>query len=179
MRENALDVLAREHEDLRGLFVKVHDPDADRGSAWLEAVKKTTTHVAVERSFVYPVVKRRRLGAPGLADDLAHDYKQMEHLLVLTERRKINSPDMPDIITRLLDLFEAHRERCETVLMPIMRTAVRPAELEELGTKMRSAENVILSHPHPHLLALGPVYQWTTRLAAAWDQVRDRTVRNR
>jgi hypothetical protein len=179
MGEDALDVLAREHRDLRELFDKVHDPEADRGSAWLEAVKKATSHVAVERSFVYPIVKRRRLGSAHLADELAHDYKQMEHLLVLTERRKINSPDMPDIITKLLTVFEAHQARCESVLMPTMRDHLSQEELEELGVRMRGAENVILSHPHPHLLALGPVYQWTTRLASTWDRVRDRTVRNR
>jgi hypothetical protein len=179
MGEDALDVLAREHHDLRELFDKVRDPDADRGSAWLEAVKRATSHVAVERSFVYPVVKRRRLGPVHLADELARDYKQMEHLLVLTERRKINSPDMPDIITRLLDVVEAHQDRCERMLMPTMRDRLSEGELEELGAKMRAAENVILSHPHPHLLALGPVYQWTTRFASAWDRVRDRTVRNR
>jgi hypothetical protein len=142
-------------------------------------VKKATTHVAVERSFLYPVVKRRRVGSPPQADELAHDYRRMEHLLVLTERRKINSPDMPDIITRLLAVFQAHQDRCESVLMPTMREQLSEGELDELGARMRGAENVILSHPHPHLLALGPVYQWTTRFAAAWDRVRDRTVRNR
>jgi hypothetical protein len=60
-----------------------------------------------------------------------------------------------------------------------MRDQLGSAELEELGVKMRSAENVILSHPHPHLLALGPVYHWTTRIASSLDRVRDRTVRNR
>ena len=179
MGETALDVLAREHQELRELFAKVTDPDADRGSAWLETVKKTTSHVAVERSFLYPVVKRRHLGSAHLAEELAGDYKQMEHLLVLTERRKINSPDMPDIITKLLAVFEAHQQRCESVLMPTMRESLSQPELEDMGARMQAAENVILSHPHPHLLALGPVYQWTTRFAAAWDRVRDRTVRNR
>jgi Hemerythrin HHE cation binding domain len=179
MADSAVDVLAREHRDLRELFARVRDQDADRAAAWLDVVKHVATHVAVERTFVYPLVKRRRLGSPDLADDLRHDYSQMEHLLVLTERRKINSPDMPDLVTRVLDVFEAHEARCAALLMPTLTEKLSPAELEELGTKMRGAENVIVSHPHPHLLALGPIYQWTTRLAARWDRVRDRTVRNR
>ena len=56
---------------------------------------------------------------------------------------------------------------------------VRVALVHDYLNQMGGAEKVILSHPHPHLLALGPVYHWTTRLASAWDGVRDRTVRNR
>ena len=179
MGENALDVLHREHRDLGQLFARVRDPEGDRAAAWQEIVKQVTTHVAVERSFLYPLVVRRRLGSTQLAGDLRHDYKRMEHLLVLTERRKINSPDMPDLVTELLDVFEAHQDRCASLLAPAMRDRLGQEELAELGAKMRGAEKVILSHPHPHLLALGPVYRWTTRIASAWDRGRDRTVRNR
>jgi hypothetical protein len=168
-------VLVREHQDLRALFARVRDREADRAEAWRDAVTPITTHVAVERSCLYPLVKRRRLDLGPLAHDLRHDYKHMEHLLVLTERRKINSPDTPELVTDLLDVFESHQERCETILLPAPRDRLSQDELDELGAKMRGAENVILSYPHPHLLALGPVYRGTTRLASTWDRVRDRT----
>src|SRR5262249_5988668 len=155
---NALDVLVREHQDIRQLFARVRDPEADRAAAWLEAVKQVCTHVAVERTFLYPLVTRRDLGTAELADQLRHDYTKMERLLVLTERRKINSPDMPDLVTELLDVCEGHETRCAVDLIPLLRDHVDATELEQLGAKMRAAENVILSHPHPHLLALGPVY---------------------
>jgi Hemerythrin HHE cation binding domain len=179
MGGTAIEVLEREHEDLRELFARLPDPESDRTGTWSEIVKRIATHVAVERTFIYPLLKRRRLGPPGLAGELRHDYSQMEHLLVLTERRKINSPDMPELVTNLLDVFEAHQSRCTTTLVPLMREQLTDQELEELGAKMRGAENVILSHPHPHLLATGPIYKWTTRVASRWDRVRDRTVRNR
>jgi Hemerythrin HHE cation binding domain len=179
MSEDAVDVLTREHQDLQELFVRVRDPNANRTAAWLETVKQVATHVAVERTFLYPLVKRRRLGSADLAGELRLDYKRMEHLLVLSERRKINSPDMPELVTELLDVFESHRDRCASDLVPAMREQLGHDELAELGAKMRGAENVILSHPHPHLLALGPVYQWTTRIASSWDRARDRTVQNR
>jgi hypothetical protein len=178
MGDTAVDVLTREHRDLHDRLDQVRDPHADRTAAWLEAVKQMATHVAVERTYLYPVVKRRRLGSPHLAEELRREYKQMEHLLVLSERRKVNSPDMPAIVSQLLEVFGAHEERC-ALLLPALQAELSEPELEELGAKMQGAENVILSHPHPHLLALGPVYQWTTRFASRWDRVRDRTVRNR
>lgn len=177
--ESAVEVLAREHEALDDVLARVRDEQGDRPAAWRAAVRLMATHIAVERTFVYPVVRRRGVGPPGLADQLRRDYGRMEHLLVLTERRKVNSPDMPELITEVLDAFDAHVERCTTALIPAMEQALDPAQLEELGARMRGAENVIVSHPHPHLLALGPVYPWTTRIAARWDRVRDRTVSNR
>jgi hypothetical protein len=177
--EAATDVLSREHEILRSLFARLADPGADRGGTWLEIVKQIATHVAVERTFVYPLVRSGRVGPPGLAEELRHEYKRMEHLLVLTERRKINSPDMPDLVAELENVFDRHKDRCAAVLVPAMQAQLGPEELEELAAKMAGAENVIVSHPHPHLLATGPFYRFTTRVASRWDRLRDRTVRNR
>ncbi len=179
MAESAVDVLAREHRDLQEHFRRVRDPDTNRPAVWLETVKLMSAHVAVERSFVYPVVKRRRLGSAHLADLLQHDYRSMEHLVVLTERRKINSPDMPELVTKLLDVFDEHMARCERELIPALSATLDRHQLDELGAKMRAAESVIVSHPHPHLLALGPIYRLTTRIASGWDRTRDRLVRNR
>ncbi|MGH9055455.1 MAG: hypothetical protein ACRDYY_06260 [Acidimicrobiales bacterium] len=93
----------------------------------------------------------------------------MEHLLVLTERRKINSPDMPELVSVLLDEFEAHKQRGATVATAVMRDALSQGELEQLGDTMGAAEKVILSHPHAYMLAAGPLYPWTTRIASIWD----------
>jgi hypothetical protein len=177
--ESALDVLAREHRDLQEHFERVRDPDANRPAVWLETVTLISAHVAVERSFVYPIVKRHQLGSAHLADSLRLDYRSMEHLVVLTERRKINSPDMPELITKLLDVFEEHLARCERELIPALRQNLDQDQLDGLGTNMHAAESIIVSHPHPHLLALGPLYRLTTRIASKWDRSRDRLVRNR
>jgi hypothetical protein len=86
---------------------------------------------------------------------------------------------MPELVSEPLEVFDAHQARCASVLEPTMRDQLGQGDLDELAAKMRGAENVILSHPHPHPLALGPVYRWTTRIASAWDRGRDRTVHNR
>jgi hypothetical protein len=179
MGESALDVLAREHRDLQEHFVRVRDSESDRPAVWLETVKLMSAHVAVERSFIYPVVRRRGIGSTELADLLRHEYRSMEHLVVLTERRKINSPDMPGLVTKLLDVFEEHLARCESELIPALRKTLDRQYLDELGAKMGAAESVIVCHPPPHQLALGPFYRFTTRLASRWDGTRDRLVRNR
>lgn len=175
---DAVEVLCRHHDSLRLALDRVYDPSADRSAAWLAAVGQMATHVAVERTFVYPLVRRRRVGPVGLAAQLKGDYARMEKLLVRTERRKINSPDMPALVGEVVAAFRAHEDRCSAALVPAMQE-LGEAERVALGARMQAAGHVILSHPHPHLLALGPVYEWTTRLAGWWDRLRDRTVRNR
>jgi len=179
MTENALDVIEREHEILADLFEQVSRVDVDRDQVLKSLVRRTAEHVSVEQSVLYPVVKERRIGGPGFVDEFQHDYNEMGRLLGLIERRKINSPDMPALVTDLMDVTAAHRERADSVLVPAMRRELGPAELDDLGAKMTSARTVILSHPHPHLLSLGPLSRLTTRLAAVQDRWRDRLVNNR
>lgn len=178
--ETAFDLLEREHEGIRAVFGRIRDPDADRGAALADAITRMATHVAVERSYIYPLVKRRQVGSPRLGRALLWDYKRMEKLLAMADRRKSNSPDMPELVTELMDVFQHHQSHCSAELMAALQEQLGQDELQRLGTEMRGAENVILSHPHPYLLRLGgPIYRQTTRVASGWDRLRDRTVRNR
>ena len=179
MTQSALDVIEREHEVLAQLFHEVSRVDVDRDEVLKRLVRRTAEHVSVEQSVLHPIVKERHLGGPDLADELQHDYDEMGRLLGLIERRKINSPDMPDLVTDLMDVTAAHRDRADSVLAPAMRREFDASELNELGARMTSAQTVILSHPHPHLLGLGPLSRLTTRLASLQDRWRDRLVNNR
>lgn len=180
MSETGFEILERQHQLIAELFDQVHDPDGDRSRALAETIKQIATHVAVERTYLYPLLKQRRFGSTRLGRELLADYRRMEKLLVMIDRRKLNSPDMPELISELTEVFEEHHKRCSTMLMPAMERQLSRVTLEEVGAKMAGAENMILSHPHPYLLLLGgPIYQWTTRLASRWDRMRDRTVRNR
>jgi CRISPR/Cas system CSM-associated protein Csm2 small subunit len=180
MAENAFEILEREHTSISELFDQIRDPNADRHKALTEAIAHIATHVAVERSYLYPLVNRKQIGSRRLGRELLSDYKRMQKLLAYADRRKWNSPDLPDLMDELIDVFEDHRIRCVNVLMPALQKELEVADMETLGAKMAAAESIILSHPHPYLLLLGgPIYQWTTRVASRWDRMRDRTVRNR
>jgi hypothetical protein len=179
MAESALDVIDQEHRDLDGLFRDVADPRADRGAVLVELSKRAARHIAVERAILLPVVKKHGVGGDELVKALQHEYDEMERLLVLIERRKKTSPDLPDLLNELLDLTRSHQDRTEKALRPGLAKELSAAELEELGREMHSADAVIISHPHPHLLSLGPISRFTTRLVGRFDRGRDRTVTSR
>ena len=180
MAENSgLGVLDHEHEGISRLFDAVSDPDADRIEVLFDITRRMAAHISVEQSVFEPVVRERGIGGPDTADGLDEDYHEMQRLLVLIERRKVNSPDVPQMVTELKDVFERHTKRFSDTISAGATDHLTPQELEELRHRMENADEVILSHPHPHLLSLGPISRMTTRLAARIDRMRDRTVRNR
>jgi hypothetical protein len=144
-----------------------------------ELLRELAAHVSAEQSLVYPVVVAEEIGGADLASGLKGDYDEIGRLLILIERRKVNSPDMPDLVTELLDATRAHIDRCQEVLFPGLEASLTMEDQVDLAARLDSADDTIVSHPHPHLLSLGPLSRFTTRLASRFDRVRDRTVDNR
>jgi hypothetical protein len=174
--ERPVRTIQEQHEDIEAWFSRVSDPESDRRVALLELVKRVAAHVSVEQSVFLPVI--RSAGATGreLERGLKRDYRRLGGLLIRIERRKANSPDLPRMVTDLEGIFRRHVQRCEA--LSDIEAGLPANTLEDVSARLQRAESVILSHPHPHLLSLGPLSRLTTRLAARLDWARDRTVSN-
>ncbi|HET6917743.1 MAG TPA: hemerythrin domain-containing protein [Acidimicrobiales bacterium] len=174
-----LGVLDYEHEGISRLFGQVSDPEADRIEILFDITRRLAAHISVEQSMFLPVARDRDIGGPGVLESLEEDYHEMQRLLVLIERRKMNSPDIPELVTELKDAFGDHIQRFAESLSAGTADQLSDRELAELRERMENADGTILSHPHPHMLSLRPISRLTTRLAARFDRARDLTVRNR
>ena len=177
--QRALGVLDLEHEGISELFEQVSRPDADRSDVLLDIIRRMAAHITVEQSVFVPLMREHGIGGPDAADELGGDYHEMQRLLVLIERRKFNSPDVPEFVTELKDVFAAHLGRFSNSIRGETIDKLSESELADLRERLENADETVLSHPHPHLLSLGPISRLTTRLAARFDTLRDRTVRNR
>lgn len=173
------DYLRSHHGELESVIDSVSDPAADRRQALTDLTQRMAAHISVERSVLSPELKKRDSEGKRLAKRLAHDGRQIGRELVLIERRKANSPDLPELVDNLIELYRRHVRHFEDKVFPRLAGEMSRGELEDLVERMRSAEGVILSHPHPHLLSLGPISRITTRIASRIDRARDRTVTNR
>jgi YceI-like domain len=174
-----LAVMECQHTKIAESFNRVHDENLDRSAEVARMVTHIASHIAVERNYLYPLAKKigHRHSRP--SHQLISDYRKMQTLLVKIDRRKTNSPDMPDLVAQLHDAFEQHQRRCAAISACIEEHVDRP-DLDALARQMASAKRVIVSHPHPILLRVGgPLYGRITRIASHWDSWRDQTVRNR
>lgn len=179
MAIDVVDLLERDHAEIRALFEDVSQPGSDHREVMRGIIQRTTAHVAVEKNVLYPAVKHRLGPDHEVVDRLQEDFHDVERLLVHIDRRKTNSPDMPALVTELMDLMDAHAQAVETRLFPSLRARLTASELEALGERVSVDESVVLSHPHPVLFSVGPLNRILLPLAARFDRLRDRTVRLR
>ena len=160
------EFLVRRHDEVREQFDRVSDPNGDRIEALGRLTQLLAAHISSEQSLVVPLLKRKGIGDRRLVRRLKAEYRRMGRLAMRIERRKANSPDLPAIVTDLQDEYQRHVRRFELYIDPKLQGRVSADQLEDVEEKMQSAESTILSHPHAHLISLGPLSRLTTRMAA-------------
>jgi hypothetical protein len=175
MAETAVEVLERDHDGISELFERVRGPDEDRAGVLRVLVERLAAHLAVDRSMVLPEARKAQACDSAPAKRLKDDYHVIEHNLVLIERRKASSPDMPELVTEVRDAFVAHIDRfdrCQKQLYPDLERCLDKTQMEDLGERLRTADDVAIAHAHPHLLSLGPASRVMTRIAGGLDRMR-------
>jgi iron-sulfur cluster repair protein YtfE (RIC family) len=170
---NAIQVLGDEHDSLQRLFVRVSGVDEDRREILKLLIQTLSVHVTMEKQFLVPVVKERVAAGDDLADRLSEYHDNAGRIMTLLDRRKVNSPDVPDLVTQLLELTDGHVAEANAILFPAISEALSAEELTELGTIMVSDERQVLTHPHPHLPDTGPVGKVSRWAASVVDRGRD------
>lgn len=174
---DALATLGRWHEEIDGLLSRVSATGEDRRTALSELIQQLAAHISAEQSLMLPAAKQAGVPRRDLRR-MHHHYREMGKHLLRIERRKVDSPDMPELVTALVEHFEAHVRLWDGQFAPALDDGLTPDRRAELESELEAAQTVIMTHPHPHLLSLGPVSRMMTRLAARYDAARDRTVTN-
>jgi hypothetical protein len=173
MGKTGAEVLTEQHQELQELFQRVSQPDEDRRAVLKTIVLTLAAHVAMEKEVLVPAVKEHVDDSDTLVSRLEADHDQIEHILTLLERRKVNSPDVPDMVTELLDVTDRHVREADSHLIPALNKAFDEVAMEELGETMESDERHHLTHPHPMLPDSGPLAGVTRKVAAVVDKIRD------
>jgi hypothetical protein len=175
MDRDALEVLSDEHDGLQTLFQRVSGVDEDRPAVLKELLQTLSLHVSMEKQLLVPALTDRVPDGEPVADRVSAYHDEVERIHVLVDRRKVNSPDVPELVTQLLDLTDAHIADFEATVSPALRTSLSPAELADLGTSMVSEERQLLTHPHPHLPEAGPLAKAAHWAASVVDRGRDQS----
>lgn len=170
---DVIDVLAGEHADIATLFERVSSPDEDRPAVLKALLQGLANHVGAEKQMLVPVLKDRVEDGPTLAAALTRSHDEVERVLTLLERRKVNSPDVPDLVGDLIDLHESHVSNADQTIFPALRAALGDDELSALGATLVSDERHMLTHSHPALPDAGPIAALSRKAAAVIDRFRD------
>jgi len=172
MADDLIAVVESEHAHIQDLFDRVSQPDEDRRDVFKRLLLELSAHVGAEKRVVRPALDDGVDGGDELARGLGEDHDEIERLITLLERRKVNSPDVPDLANELLAVVDRHVER-SGALLSALRTALDDGQLDELGAAMQGDDAKLLTHPHPHLPDTGPLAKLTRGAAALVDRTRD------
>lgn len=172
MDRSAAELLEQDHRGIAELFERVSSPDEDRPAVLRELLLRLAGHVTVEDAVVVPEVQRCDSTEGTLADDLVQDGQYIHQKLALIERRKANSPDMPDLVNDILHAFDRHVQRCQEQLYPELERYLDDDQMKSLAERLRSADHLVVETPHPHLLGNGPLARPLLAVAKQFDKVR-------
>ena len=170
---DAVELLRKEHRQLENLFSRISSPDEDRPEVLKDLMELIALHLDLEKQMLLPVIRDHVADGDAIADRLRDEHQRVEKILTILDRRKVNSPDVPDLVTEMLHFDDRHITEAEAVVLPGLRSALSAEELEDLGQRMTSDERRVLTHPHPALPDSGPLSTATRKVAEVVDRIRD------
>ena len=174
---DAVTLLRNDHKTVEALFKKFEKagPNAHKTKQDLveKIVEELSIHAAIEEQVLYPAA---RDAVPDATEEVLEALE--EHHVVKWTLSELDGMDPGDErftakVTVLIENVRHHVEEEEQELFPILEGALDSDTLEAMAKKLRMAEKLAPTHPHPHApesavgnMVLGP-------FVAMVDKVRD------
>ncbi|OLF16333.1 hemerythrin domain-containing protein [Actinophytocola xanthii] len=174
--EDVIDLLCRQHEEIRRLFADLEQaPEQDRESLFADLVRLLSVHETAEQELIHPEIRAMEGGEEVVDARLAEEKRATELLETMTDI----GPKAEGFDTLLIQLREdvlAHAEHEESAEFPILRQGRDRDRLVSLAGAVRAAERIAPTRPHPNVTSpaanflLGPPLAIMDR---ARDAIRD------
>ncbi|HZM75435.1 MAG TPA: hemerythrin domain-containing protein [Candidatus Limnocylindrales bacterium] len=152
MESDLIDVLIKDHDELRELFDRLTDPHLlpERSQEVASvAIAELVRHSVAEEAYLYPTARQALDGGEDLVRREIADHTRAEELMKDIEGVPVHDARFFKLISELATDVRAHIEEEETVLFPRMRVACDPNELLRLGARAEAIKRVGPTHPHP------------------------------
>ncbi len=171
-REDVVDLLLKQHDEIRSLLDTVEKSSGERRKQKFDELRQLlAVHETAEEEVVHPYA-RRKFGGDEAVDEILDEERKGKRVLSRLEDVETGSPDFLPLFRELRAAVEAHARHEEETEFPQLRIKGSEDELVGMATLVKAAEAVAPTHPHPGVesqtknLALGP-------MAAVVDRARD------
>jgi hemerythrin superfamily protein len=171
--ENVVDLLRRQHEDIRKLMAKIAKENGKNRKETFEQLRcLLAIHETAEEEIVHPFARRTIGNGERIIDARLKEEKEAKEILQKLERVGTDSAEFEPLFDRLCKAVETHAEHEENVEFPEIVAKSTPEQLRGMAIAVKAAEAIAPTHPHPGVespaknIALGPV-------AAVVDRTRD------
>jgi hypothetical protein len=171
-QEDVVEILLAQHERIRGLFARLRSEAGDRKQQTFDELRALlAVHETGEEMIVRPAARR----AAGEGEAAARNGEEAEANRALLELEKldVHSAEFDAGAAAFQQAVEAHARHEETEELPLLRAAFGADQRRAMGRRLRAAERIAPTHPHPGL-AGKPALQWTAGpFVSLLDRARD------
>ncbi len=165
-------ILLEQHARIRDLFTDVRSAEGThKQHAFDELRALLAVHETAEEMIVRPVAEDT-VGKQE-AEARNHEEEEANKVLARLEKMDVTSPEFDAQLAAFERSVAAHAEHEEREEFPGIRAGRSEDQLRKMGTRLRAAEKIAPTHPHPSA-AGSPAAQWTVGpFASLVDRTRD------
>jgi hemerythrin-like domain-containing protein len=181
MQADLIDVLIKDHDELRDVFEQLEDPHLlpERSQELASvAIAELVRHAVAEEAYLFPTAREVLDDGESLVEREIADHTRADEIMKDLEKLPVHDTLFFELLSELVGEVRAHIEEEETVLFPRMRLACEPEELAKLGRRVQAIKRIGPTRPHPSAPDTPP---WNVLLAPGAglvDRLRD-AFRNR
>ncbi|ADP84490.1 hemerythrin domain-containing protein [Pseudofrankia inefficax] len=169
--DDVVGMLLNQHARIRDLFAEVRTESGQhKQHAFDELRALLAVHETAEEMIVRPVTTQVD---KSVADARDHEEDEAGHVLRALEKMDVNSAEFDRELAEFEQAVSHHAEHEESEEFPRVRGVRNEEELEKMGRRLRTAEKIAPTHPHPST-AGSTAAQWTVGpIVSIIDRVRD------
>ncbi|MFI0445294.1 hemerythrin domain-containing protein [Actinomadura sp. 6N118] len=150
MEQDVIDLLRRQHGQIRDLFDLVSDCGAgERREAFERLVRLLAVHETAEEEIVHPAARRALPGGDGIVDDRLKEERSAKELLSELDGMDTGDPQFMAKLDRLRTEVLTHARAEERYEFEQLQGAFGEAERRSLAAAVKAAEAMAPTHPHP------------------------------
>lgn len=146
--ENVVDVLTRQHRQIKLAFLRAALPGPRRGRNFDRLMRLMSVHEAAEEAHVHPVARRALRHGRELAATRRREEKEAKELLITLRR---TGPHAAGYLRRLNEVRRAvtrHAAREEREEFRALRRVLSPNRLRMLGAEVKLTQAYAPTRPH-------------------------------
>jgi hemerythrin superfamily protein len=170
---DAITLLTADHRTFDGLLTQVAGQDAPDQDLVDQLVKELAVHDAIERQYLYPVLRQRIDGGDRFADRSIDEHDEQDRLLLDVDKTPSGSEGLGALIATLTTSVRTHVQEEESEIFPALRAGLSQAELDDLGATLAKAKAKAPTRPHPHAPSEGTGTKVAGAMSAPLDKARD------
>lgn len=169
---DVVDLLKRQHRQIRRLFRQAALPGPARKDAFDELRRMLAVHEAAEEAHVHPVTKKVVKGGKKLVSARLEEEKSAKKLLRQLEKTGTDTKGYLPLLMKLRAAVLAHAKLEEREEFPLLRKAVTDVRRRSLRLESKLTQALAPTHPHP-MVNTQLANKMAAPLAGPLDRSRD------